>query len=298
VTQAPTPVQTQTIDANAVGAPEPPAAPPVAAQPQPTAVPETAPAQEGDRLPGLPTPDPAAVAQAQPPAAAAPAQPPAEAQPAADQPQAQPAADQPQAQPTPIQPPAPEPTAQPAPAQPPAQPAAEEKPQDEAPAQQPVGTPTLEPIPPPPAQQADAAPPAVAQQPAPAPKPQQAAPAPKPQAPAAPPPAPASGGAFALSASASPVNPISEQAMVTISVRATQGGAPLAGATCMASIHYRTATAKQPNGGFRTNANGVGSFTLDARGTTYGYYIPVDVTCTGRGGTASARTGFTPVKGR
>jgi hypothetical protein len=293
MTQAPTPPQTQVIDANAVGAPEPPAAPPVAAQPQPTAVPQVAPAQEGDRLPGLPTPDPAAVAQAQP-AVAAPAQPPT---------QEQAATEQPQTQPTPIQPPAPEPTAQPAPAQPPtepaaAQPAAEAKPQDEAPAQQPVGTPTLEPIPPPPAQQANAAPPAAAQQPAPAPKPQQSAPAPKPQAPAAPPPAAASGGAFELSASASPANPISEQAVVTISVRATQGGAPLAGATCMASIHYRTATAKQPNGGFRTNANGVGSFTLDARNTTYGYYIPVDVTCSGRGGTASARTGFTPVKGR
>jgi hypothetical protein len=85
---------------------------------------------------------------------------------------------------------------------------------------------------------------------------------------------------------------------VTISVRATQGGAPVAGAVCMATIHYRTATAKQPNGGFRTNASGVGSFTLDARGTTYGYYIPVDVTCSGRGGTATARTGFTPVRGR
>ena len=30
----------------------------------------------------------------------------------------------------------------------------------------------------------------------------------------------------------------------------------------------------------------------------YGFFIPVDVTCTGRSGTATARTGFTPVKGR
>ena len=45
-----------------------------------------------------------------------------------------------------------------------------------------------------------------------------------------------------------------------------------------------------------TNANGVGQFTLDARGTTYGYYIPVDVTCSGRGLTMTARTGFTPVR--
>jgi hypothetical protein len=66
----------------------------------------------------------------------------------------------------------------------------------------------------------------------------------------------------------------------------------------MATVHYRTATARQPSGGFTTNASGVGSFVLDARGTTYGFFIPVDVTCTGRNGTATARTGFTPVKGR
>ena len=60
----------------------------------------------------------------------------------------------------------------------------------------------------------------------------------------------------------------------------------------------RTATVKQPDGGFRTNANGVGSFTLDARGSTYGFYIPIDVTCQARGGSVTTRTGFTPVKGR
>jgi hypothetical protein len=290
VSLAPTPAQS--IDASAVGAPEPPPgaqaaapvaappvpAPPVAAQP---AAPEVAPTAEGDRLPGLPTPDGSAAAQAAPPAAA-------QAEPAAAAP-----AQQPAAQPTPI--PAP---AQPAATEPPAQEIAVAKPQDEAPAQQPVGTPTAEPIPPPPSAQSNPAP--AAQPAAPAPQPAAQAPAPKPQAPApvAPPAAAPSGGAFELAASASPTNPISEQAVVTITVRATRGGAPLAGATCMASIHYRTATAKQPNGGFRTNANGVGSFSLDARGTTYGYYIPVDVTCSGRGGTATARTGFTPVKGR
>jgi len=66
----------------------------------------------------------------------------------------------------------------------------------------------------------------------------------------------------------------------------------------MATIHYRTSTAKQPNGGFTTNGSGAGSFVLDARGTTYGFYIPIDVTCSSRVGTASTRTGFTPVKGR
>lgn len=91
---------------------------------------------------------------------------------------------------------------------------------------------------------------------------------------------------------------MSERAVVTIGVRATQGGAPVAGASCMATIYYRTNTVRQPAGGFRTNASGAGSFTLDARGTTYGHYIPVDVTCSGRGGTVTARTGFTPVRGR
>ena len=66
----------------------------------------------------------------------------------------------------------------------------------------------------------------------------------------------------------------------------------------MSTIYFRTNTIKQPDGGFRTNGNGVGSFTLDAKGSTYGHYIPVDVTCTGRGGTVTARTGFTPVRGR
>jgi hypothetical protein len=266
VTQAPAPAQTQTIDASAVGAPEPPpAAPPAASQPAPTAVPQAAPAPEGDRLPGLPTPDSSAVAQA------APAQPPAAAP----------------AQPTPLAQAQPTPIPAPAQAEEPAQAAAPEPPAQAAAAEQPAGPPRLEPIPPPPSQAQPAA-----QQPAPQ------APAPKPQAPAAAPPPPASGGGFQISASASPVNPVSEQAVVTVTVRATVNGAPMAGASCMAMIHYRTATAKQPDGGFRTNANGVGSFTLDARGTTYGFYIPVDVTCSGRGGTASARTGFTPVKGR
>jgi hypothetical protein len=273
VSQAPTPAQS--IDASIVGAPEPPAPQPTAQQPAPTAVTQAAPAPEGDRLPGLPTPIPAAVAQVAPPAAAPPAQ---------------------------AAPPPPAPAQAAAP--PPAQPAAEPKPREEAPSQQPVGKPTLEPIPPPPVAQASGPSAGSADQQAAQQAAQQAqraaapapAPAPKPQA--APPAAAPTGGPFELSASASPVNPISEQANVTITVRATQNGAPLAGATCMATIHYRTATAKQPNGGFRTNASGVGSFTLDARNTTYGFYIPVDVTCSGRGGSATARTGFTPVKGR
>ncbi|MFN8635609.1 MAG: hypothetical protein U0893_17315 [Chloroflexota bacterium] len=265
VSQAPVP--TQPVDASAVGAPEPPPVQAVAQQPAapPVSQPTVA-APEGDRLPGLPTPDPAAVAQAAPqaPAAepAAPVQPPVAA-----------------AEPTPIQPPAV------------AQPAAEPKPQAESPSQQPAGTPTLAPIPPPPGAQAQAPAASAAQQPA--AKPQASAPAP---APAAPPPAPASSGPFELTASASPTNPISEQAMVTISVRAMMNGAPMSNAFCMATIYYRTRSAKQPNGGFTTNANGVGQFTLDARGTTYGYYIPVDVTCSGRGLTMTARTGFTPVR--
>jgi hypothetical protein len=268
VSEAPTPAAP--IDASSVGAPEPPAPQPAvpqpaAQQPVPTPAAQPTPAPEGDRLPGLPTPAPAAVAQPAPPAQAAP---------------------------------------------PPAQPAAEPKPREENPSQQAVGQPSLEPIPPPPSDEASDPPAAVPDEqvpqaaaavraaPAPAPKPQAPppAPAPKPQAP--PPAAAPTGGRFELAASASPVNPVSERANVTITVRATQNGAPVAGASCLATISYRTATVRQPEGGFRTNASGVGSFTLDAVGSTYGHYIPVDVTCTGRGGTASARTGFTPVRGR
>ena len=281
VSQAPTPAQL--IDASAVGAPEPPVVQPTAQQPAPTPVTQAPPAAEGDRLPGLPTPVPGAASQAAPAAPAA-TEPPPAAQPAPAQPVAEGQSAPAEAQPAPAQPEA---------AAPP-QPADEPKPREENPSQQPVGTPTLEPIPPPPGAQAANPPtvPAVQQAPraAVAPPP----PAPKPQAP----PAASSGGVFELSASASPANPVSEQAVVTISVRATRGGVPLAGATCMATIYYRTNTVKQPSGGFATNASGVGSFTLDARNTTYGHYIPVDVTCSGRGGTATARTGFTPVKGR
>jgi len=271
VNEAPAP--SQPIDAIAVGAPEPPAGQVVA--PPPAQAPAEAPA--------------AAPAEAQAPAGAP--------QAAAPAPEA--------AQPAPTAipdrlPGLPAPGA--APAAQAAPPAAQPKPNNEAPSQQPVGKPTLAPIPPPPnAQPANAAEQqaaqAAAQQQAQAaaPKPQASAPAPKPQA--APPAAPSGTGAFALAASASPSNPVSEQAVVTISVKATQNGAPLAGAQCMATAYFRTATVKQPNGGFTTNANGVGSFTLDAKGSTYGHYIPVDVTCSGRAGTVTARTGFTPVKG-
>jgi hypothetical protein len=256
-----TPAPTQPVDAIAVGAPEPPAGQVVAPPP--------------------------ADAQAQPAAASG-----QEAQTAAQAVQ-QPAPQQ-AAQPAPtaegdrlpgLPTPGAAPVAQAAPPAP-AQPAAQPKPAAEAPAQQPENKPTLAPIPPP----ANAAPANTAAQ-------QAQAAAPKPQAPAAPPAAASGSGVFELAASASPTNPVSEQAMVTVSVKATQGGAAMAGARCMATVYYRTATVKQPDGGFSTNANGVGSFTLDARGTTYGRYIPIDVTCTGRAGTVTTRTGFTPVKG-
>jgi hypothetical protein len=305
VNEAPAP--TLTVDATTTSAPEPTAvaqaAPPEVAQPAPAA-----PADSGQPAPGQSAPPPAAPAQ---PAAEAAAPP---------QPQAQPTViPAPPAPPQPTQPPLTQPTPvadrlpglqprpgeaanepAPAPAAPPQEAAASE---DAAPTQQiasaqpaqppadPAATPTAAPIPPPenpqPAPRQAAPPPIIAAAP----------PAPAPARPAAPP-AAASGGGFALAASASPANPISEQAQVTVTVKATQNGAPLAGALCIATIYYRTATAKQPVGGFTTNGNGVGAFTLDARGTTYGYYIPIDVTCTGRAGTATTRTGFTPVKGR
>ena len=70
---------------------------------------------------------------------------------------------------------------------------------------------------------------------------------------AAPAPAASTSGGFQVAASASPANPLSEQAQVTISVRATQNGAPIsAGAPgAWRRSTYRTATAKQPNGSSR-----------------------------------------------
>ncbi|MCC6175171.1 MAG: hypothetical protein IT305_07705 [Chloroflexi bacterium] len=250
----------------------------------PTLVAQATAEPQGDRLPGMPTPAAVAPSAAPAPAAAPPAR-------AAD-------ATTTQTGTAPAQPTAPAESA----SQPATQPPAVAQAQPPAP----DAKPTLAPIPPPAetaaddGAQAEAQPgPATAAAPAPASR----APAQPPAQPAspaqrqAPPPAPPA-GAFSLSASTSPANPISENAVVTVSVTATQGGAPISGASCVATIYYRTATARQPVGGFRTGSNGVGSFTLDARGTTYGYHIPIDVTCNARAGSATARTGFTPVKGR
>jgi hypothetical protein len=283
VKEAPTP--TLAVDASTVGAPEPPSAvqvaPPAVVQPAPPAPEQAAPAVEGDRLPGLPTPAPVQLT----PVAATQV---AAVQPAPPQPASPPAATEPPALVAAAEPSA-APAEAPAQAEAPAPATAEQPAQDDQTAG-PAAKPTAAPIPPPEPAVAAAQPPAVAAAPPPP------APAPVRQAPPAA--VPSSGGPFELAASASPANPISEQAQVTISVRATQGGAPVAGAFCMATVHYRTATARQPNGGFTTNASGVGSFVLDARGTTYGFNIPVDVTCSTRSGTVTARTGFTPTKGR
>ena len=245
--------------------------PATAAQSQPAPAEAAAPVAEAQPTATLAAPEPTAIPQ---PAAQAAPPPPVPAQPTPEPdrlPGLQPRpADAAAPQPTPIPaPPAPQPAAQ---AQPPADPNAR---------------PTAAPIPPPENPQS-----IIASAPA-------AAPAPTAR-PAAPPPPPArtSGGPFEVAASTTPANPISEQAQVTVTVKATQNGAPMAGAFCMATVYYRTATAKQPNGGFSTNGNGVGSFVLDARGTTYGFFIPIDVTCSARGGSVTTRTGFTPVKGR
>jgi hypothetical protein len=86
--------------------------------------------------------------------------------------------------------------------------------------------------------------------------------------------------------------------MVTINVNVTSNGAPVAGASCMSTVYFRTATVRQPSGGATTNSRGAASFVIDAKGSTYGRYIPVDVTCSTGSGSVSARTGFTPVRGR
>ncbi len=127
----------------------------------------------------------------------------------------------------------------------------------------------------------------------------QSAPPPLPTLPPPPPPAPAgTNGSLQLRALATPANPVSENATVTISLNLTSNGNPVAGGYCMATVYFRTATVRQPMGGVTTGPGGVASFTIDAKGATFDRYVPVDVTCTTRQGNVSARTGFTPVRGR
>ena len=85
---------------------------------------------------------------------------------------------------------------------------------------------------------------------------------------------------------------------MTITARMTNNGAPVAGAVCMATVTFRTATVRQPDGGARTGPNGVATFVVDGQGATYNVFVPVDVTCTSAAGSASARTGFTPTRAR
>jgi len=86
--------------------------------------------------------------------------------------------------------------------------------------------------------------------------------------------------------------------MVTINVTVTSNGAPVSGALCLSTIYFRTATVTQPAGGAVTGANGRTSFVIDAKGSTFNRYVPVDVTCSSRAGSVTTRTGFTPVRGR
>jgi hypothetical protein len=149
-----------------------------------------------------------------------------------------------------------------------------------------VGPPTLAPIPPPGAPTTAGAPRSQA-----APLPAQTKPTP--------PPAPAgASGTLQLRATASPANPVSENAIVTIGLNLTANGAPVSGAQCIATVYFRTATVRQPAGGVTTGPGGAASFQLDAKGATFNRYVPVDVTCTSRQGSVTARTGFTPVRGR
>ncbi len=78
----------------------------------------------------------------------------------------------------------------------------------------------------------------------------------------------------------------------------TNNGAPVSGALCIATVTFRTATVRQPEGGARTGANGVATFQVDGQGATYNVFVPVDVTCTSAAGSATARTGFTPARAR
>ncbi len=124
--------------------------------------------------------------------------------------------------------------------------------------------------------------------------------APAAPAPTLPPPAPAapqpSTGPLLVQASVTPANPISEDAVVTVNIAVTWNGAPAGGAFCMSTVYFRTATVRLPTGGVATGPQGIAWFTIDAHGTTYNRYVPVDVSCSTRGTSVTARTGFTPLK--
>ena len=155
----------------------------------------------------------------------------------------------------------------------------------------------IRPIPPPPATAAPppaqrAAPPAATARPAPpvAVQPANAGPAAN---------AAGSAGPLSLRASVSPANPLSENAVLTVTANVTANGAPVSGAACLATIYFRTATVRQPEGGaVTTGPNGTASFRIDAIGATYDRAVPVDVTCNARGSSVTARTGFTPTRRR
>jgi hypothetical protein len=105
------------------------------------------------------------------------------------------------------------------------------------------------------------------------------------------------GTPLVLQASVAPAAPISENALVTVSLALSNAGDPVEGAVCYANAHFRTLTARLPENGAVTGAAGRASFTIDARGATYDRHVPVEVTCRSRAGTASATTGFTPRRG-
>ena len=287
----PAPVDTAPqVAATAVGAIAPPdsqpATPPMGAQ---TTAPIEPTAQVGDSMPGLTTGAATPVAPT--------ADPRQDVPPADPKPElaTAPATDPPETAP-PAEASAPEENAAPAsgaaaasgeaPVAPQAEASAERlAPPAAAPPSVPAAIPTRETAPAAPAR-------AVAPPPAPAPA------APPPRA-VAQPPGPARGaGGLQLRVSASPTNPVSERAFVTVTASMTNNGAPVAGALCLATVTFRTATVRQPEGGARTGSNGVATFTVDGKGATYNVFVPVDVTCTSAAGSVSARTGFTPVRGR
>ncbi len=81
---------------------------------------------------------------------------------------------------------------------------------------------------------------------------------------------------------------------MTVSVVVTAENDPVEGAACSSTVAYRTATDRLPPGGFATGPDGIGTFTIETRGASFNFAVPVTVTCSSDDRSASAETRFTP----
>jgi len=97
-----------------------------------------------------------------------------------------------------------------------------------------------------------------------------------------------------MQAGLSPTEPTPRNTLVTVSVLVTAGNKPVEGAACSSTVAYRTATDRLPPGGFATGPDGIATFTIETRGASFNFPVPVTVTCSFDDTSASAETRFTP----